>query len=93
MNVQESTNYVTVLRKVNKSDITNIFTDGNTINENSVVQMVRNQYDCLHSWSTLSTQFKMRDSYNNHDIIIVDFLPAKHQLFLSPATFLFCREK
>ena len=26
----------------------------------------------LNSWSTLSTQFKMRDSYKDHDIIIRD---------------------
>ena len=48
--------------------------------------MGKNQYDCLHSWSTLSTQCKMRDSNKNHDIIIRNGF--KHGVYFS----IFCRE-
>ena len=71
MNVQESTNYVTLLSKVNKSDITNVCSEENTIKENSLVQMGITQYESLNSWYTLSTKCKTRYSYNNHSIIII----------------------
>ena len=52
INVQESKNYVTVLRKVKKLDITNVGSDENKIKDNSVVKMGRTQYEFFQKWTT-----------------------------------------
>ena len=69
-NLKASTNYLSVLSNLRKSDITNECTEENKKHENTIVKLGITEYEYLQQQITLCAQCKMNNYYDENEIII-----------------------